>query len=46
VGGQSSGKLTAYRIDQNTGLLFTVQTYHGGDSLVWVLVVELHHANE
>jgi 6-phosphogluconolactonase len=46
VGGQSSGKLDAYRIDQATGQLTKLNTYDAGESLVWVLIVQMNPAGK
>jgi len=41
VGGQTSGKLTAFRIDTSSGNLIRLHTYDAGESLVWVLIVQI-----
>lgn len=41
VGGQTSGKLTAFRIDTSDGNLIRLHTYDVGESLVWVLIVQI-----
>ena len=42
VGGQSSGKLAAYRIDTSNGQLTHIHTYDVGESLVWVLIIQVN----
>ena len=41
VGGQQSGRLASYRVDQNTGQLTPLETYEGGNNPMWVLFTEL-----
>jgi 6-phosphogluconolactonase len=41
VGGQTSGKLTVFRIDTSNGKLIHLHTYDVGESLVWVFIVQM-----
>lgn len=40
AGGQTTGKLAAYRIDQETGALNTFHTYDVGENPIWVMTTD------
>ena len=41
VAGLESGRLAAYRIDQNTGLLQPLEVYPVGTRPMWVMILSL-----
>ena len=41
VAGRDSGRLASYEVDQDSGTLTPLETYEGGTTPMWVLIIKL-----